>query len=238
MDVHAAQWIGMREKMEDAYAVSHFPQGALAVVCDGMGGHSHGDLAARAAADAFCAAFARLADMDDVPRRLRVALDEANEAVGALLLERGGEFGGTTLLAAFVTRHLLYHISVGDSALFLWRGDSLSRLNEDHSMRAFYQGFGPECAMPDSHCLRSALTGEPPEMLDAPPQGFPLLPHDRIILASDGVEELLFDCAPKASVRRILSSTDTPLAPALVQAVEALRFPLADNVTVLTLDAE
>lgn len=105
-------------------------------------------------------------------------------------------------------------------------------------MRAFYQGFGPECAMPDSHCLRSALTGEPPEMVDAPPQGFPLLPHDRIILASDGVEELLFDCAPKASVRRILSSTDTPLAPALVQAVEALRFPLADNVTVLTLDAE
>ena len=238
MDVHAAQWIGAREKMEDAYAVSHFPQGTLAVVCDGMGGHSHGALAARTAADSFCEAFARLENMQDVSRRLRVSLDAANEAVGALLLEHGGEFGGTTLVAAFVSRHLIYHVSVGDSALFLWRGGVLSRLNEDHSMRAFYQGFGPECAMPDSHCLRSALTGEPLELVDAPLQGFPLLPHDRLILASDGVEELMFDCTPTLALRRILSSTETPLAPALVQAVEALHNPLADNVTVLTLDAE
>ena len=224
--------------MEDAYAVSHFPQGTLAVVCDGMGGHSHGDLAARAAADAFCAAFARLEGLE-TPQRLRGALDEANAAVGALLVEQGGEFGGTTLLAAYVTHHLLYHVSVGDSALFLWRGNTLSRLNEDHSMRPYYQGVGPACALlPDSHCLRSALSGDSMELVDAPQQGFPLLPHDRIILASDGVEELLSGCTPTQAVRRILSSTDTPLAPALVQAVEALHYPFADNVTVLTMDAE
>ena len=236
MDVHAAQWIGCRERMEDAYAVSHFPEGTLAVVCDGMGGHSHGDVAARTAADAFSAAFAALAELPP-ERRLRVALDEANEAVCALYLQRAN-YGGTTLLAVYVSRGVLYHVSVGDSALFIWRSGTLRRLNEDHSMRAFYSGYGPECAMPDSHCLRSALTGEPPELVDAPAQGFPLLPRDRIILASDGVERLLFDCHPSTRLAAILSSRETPLAPALVQACEQLHDELADNVTVLTLDAE
>lgn len=222
--------------MEDAYTVAHFPEGTLAVVCDGMGGHSHGKLAARTAADAFRDAFTRLAELP-VPRRLRAALDVANEAVGALFQEKGC-FGGTTLLAVFAAHRLLHHISVGDSALFLWRAGNLVRLNEDHSMRAFYSGFGPECAMPDSHCLRSALTGEQPELVDEPQQGYPLLPHDRIILASDGVEDLLFDCIPTPAVREVLSSTAVPLASALVQATEALHSEYADNTTVVTLDVE
>lgn len=235
MDVHAAQWIGKRERMEDAYAVSHFPVGTLAVVCDGMGGHCRGDEAARTAADAFCAAFAALHGLQAEPR-MRAALDEANKAVGALY-RKGGDYGGTTLLAAYVSRGVLHHVSVGDTALFLWRGNTLRRLNEDHSMRSFYKGFGPECAMPDAHCLRSALTGEPPELVDAP-AGFPLLPHDRIILASDGAEELLFEGHPAAPLAEILSNRTTPLAPALVQACEQKRHPFADNVTVLTLDVE
>lgn len=234
MDVHAAQWIGKRERMEDAYAVSHFPDGTLAVVCDGMGGHCNGDAAARTAVDAFCAAFARLPEMP-AERRLRVALDEANEAVGALFLAKGC-FGGTTLLGVYVSHGVLYHVSVGDCALFLWRGGALRRLNEDHSMRTLYRGFGPECAMPESHCLRSALTGEPLALVDAP-AGFPLLPRDRIILASDGTEELLFECHPGAELSALLSNRATPLASALVQACERLDNEFADNVTVLTLDA-
>ena len=235
MDVHAAQWIGKRERMEDAYAVSHFPEGTLAVVCDGMGGHCRGDEAARAAANAFCTAFAQLPGLP-AQRRLRVALDEANEAVGALYLQTG-TFGGTTLLAAFASHGLLHHVSVGDCALFVWRGGTLRRLNEDHSMRALYKGYGPACAIPDSHCLRSALTGEPPQLVDAP-QGFPLLPHDRIIMSSDGTEALLFDSPLPTGLATILSDRAVPLAPAIVQACERLQDEYADNVTVLTLDVD
>lgn len=236
MDAYVAQWIGTREKMEDAYAVTHLPEGTLAIVCDGMGGHRYGDCASAEAAAAFKETFCTHAGQP-LLRRLRTALEEANAAVGRLFREKES-FGGTTLLAVYVTKGLLYHISVGDSGLFLWRNNSLKRLNEDHSMRPFYQGLGAECALPESHALRSALVGEPLELVDSPDTPYPLLPQDRIILTTDGTEHLLYSCRPGMAVSRLLNTRSgvLPLAAALVQAAEALQDPYADNATVVSLD--
>ncbi len=243
MNVHVAQWLGCRESQEDAYAVRHFPQGVLAVVCDGMGGHDLGGMASRTAAAVFAEAFAAREGESSLPARLGAALRDTNEAVGEAFAEQGS-YGGTTLLAAYIGRGLLWWVSVGDSPLLLWRKGRLLRLNEDHSLRPVYleyarKGlFSFDEAMNDGHSLRSALTGEPLKLVDAPVSPRPLLPGDRLVLASDGVDSLLLPPTLPEAARRLLAEPGGSLAARLVEGCRALGNPAADNVTVLTLDID
>ncbi len=239
MDARVAQWIGKRESQQDVYAVKHYPQGTLAVVCDGMGGHDEGGQAARVAADAFVRVFGAALELP-VRERLQLALDAANKAVGALFT--ASQYGGTTLVAAFVGGGVVWWASVGDSPLFMWRRKRLLRLNADHSMRAIYEEFvrngtmSPKEAMRKGHMLRSALTGEALEMVDISITPRPLLPGDRLILASDGVDALFIPSEMTADTRTMLDTRAGNLAADIVEACRALDEEHADNVTVVTLD--
>ncbi|MBQ4613449.1 MAG: protein phosphatase 2C domain-containing protein [Akkermansia sp.] len=239
MDARVAQWIGKRESQQDAYAVKHYPQGTLVVVCDGMGGHDDGAKAARVAADAFADAFSASMTIP-VRERLQQALDVANKAVEAIF--RGNKYGGTTLTAAFIGGGVIWWVSVGDSPLFLWRRKRLLRLNADHSMRAIYEEFvrsgtmTQEAAMRKGHMLRSAVTGEHLEMVDVSVTPWPLLPGDRLILATDGVDSLLLPTELAPETRDMLGARGGSLAASIVEACRALQDEYADNVTVVTLD--
>lgn len=248
MNINIAQWIGKRGEQEDAYAYRHYPEGCLAVVCDGMGGHDCGSLAAKTAAEAFVEAFDK-APEGTLTERLRMVLDKANEAVGDLFRKRGS-FGGTTLLAVYCGAGVLRWVSVGDSPLLLWRHGRLMRLNADHSMRAIYacpsslgaKSYGVDYV--DSvttafgHSLRSAVTGDPLVMVDAPLTPYPLLPGDRIIMSSDGVDDLLLQSPMSPDTQAILDKrgAGVNLSAEIVDACKRLDDPNADNVTVLSMD--
>lgn len=243
MDAHAAQWIGKRPRQEDAYGIRHFPEGSLAVVCDGMGGHDAGSLASSTAVKVFIEAFADAAAAEpSVTARLQAALTEANAAVGRLY-EGSNAYGGTTLLAVFAGHGVLRWISVGDSGLYLWRQGTLRRLNEDHSMRAVYEqyvcpgGMSRREALAGGHVLRSAVTGEDIPMIDVHERPFPILPGDRLILCTDGIETLVGQGVLRADVRRLLMQRSGSLAASLVQACAEAHDEFADNVTVITMDA-
>lgn len=244
MDVHTAQWIGKRGNQEDAYMVRHFPSGVLLLVCDGMGGHCYGQEASRAAVESFSSAFAEVfASGASVPECLNVALQRANRAVGCRLKELQA-YGGTTLLAAFVGRGVLWWVSVGDSPLLLWRRGHLIQLNEDHSMRGVYRekyGLSITSRQDLQACgsvLRSALTGVDREMalIDVRESPYPLLPGDRLLLCSDGMDELLLVRPLAASTCSLLSGKTDDLAARLIEACCALGSPAADNATILSLD--
>ena len=237
-----AQWKGTRETQEDAYAVKYYPEGVLAVVCDGMGGHQQGALAAQTAVKAFQLAFEAERGYSNTVDCLRRALEAANSAVGQELARREA-FGGTTLLAAYMAGGVLWWVSVGDSPLLLWRHQRLVRLNADHSLRDVYMQYvksgvmSYEDAMSQGHRLRSALTGEAMAMVDAPPTPYPLLPGDRIILASDGVDDLLLPAVLPEEVKKLLDTRgEASLAALIVDACMRLQLPAADNTTVVCLE--
>lgn len=215
----------------------------MVVVCDGMGGHDAGALASSTAVKSFIEAFEESAETESsLTWRLHEALQLANDAVGKLY-EGTDTYGGTTLLAVFAGRGVLRWVSVGDSGLFLWRQGTLRRLNEDHSMRAVYErfvcpgGMTRREALEGGHVLRSALTGEDMPLIDAHERPFPILPGDRFIMGTDGLEMLVSQGFLPSSVRRILADRSGSLAAALVQACVDLHDEHADNVTVVTMDA-
>lgn len=242
MNANIAQWIGCREKQEDSYRVKYFPDGLLVVVADGMGGHHCGELASAEAVRAFEAFFTESASAElPVAERLKVALNAANEAVGHAFADCCMR-GGTTLVAAFIGQGVIRWVSVGDSPLLLWRGGRLLRLNADHSLRAVLMEYvsagtmSHSDAMRGGHQLRSALTGGEIAMVDAPATPQPLLPGDRIIVASDGADELLLSPVMTDEVRALLSARDGNLSVRVVEACQALNDPGADNVTVVSVD--
>lgn len=235
-----AQWIGKREHQEDSYLVRHYPAGTLAVLCDGMGGHQFGALASSTAAKEFVDAFEGDSD-SPVSQRLLNALEAANAAVRAAFSDVGA-YGGTTLVAAYIGGGVLWWVSVGDSPLYLWRHHRLIRLNEDHSMRAVYMQYVQsgcltfEEAVMRGHALRSAVTGEAISMIDSSVTPYPLLPGDRIILTSDGTDDLLYTSVLADDVKALLDERSGNLAVRITEACRLLENPYADNVTVVSMD--
>ncbi|MBR5213626.1 MAG: serine/threonine-protein phosphatase [Akkermansia sp.] len=240
MNAVIAQWIGKREHQEDSYLVRHYPAGTLAVLCDGMGGHQFGALASSTAAKEFVDAFEGDSD-SPVSQRLLNALEAANAAVRAAFSEVGA-YGGTTLVAAYIGGGVLWWVSVGDSPLYLWRHHRLIRLNEDHSMRAVYMQYVQsgcltfEEAVMRGHALRSAVTGEAISMIDSSVTPYPLLPGDRIILTSDGTDDLLYTSVLADDVKALLDERSGNLAVRITEACRLLENPYADNVTVVSMD--
>lgn len=232
-----AQWIGCRDKQEDSYRVKYYPEGLLVVVADGMGGHHGGALASAVAVREFEAVFTATPELP-ARERLLGALGAANAAVGAEL--RGA--GGTTLIAAFICAGVIWWVSVGDSPLLLRRNGRLQRLNADHSLRAVlleYVAAGTMThteAMQRGHQLRSALTGDEMALVDSPFVPCPLLPGDRVLVASDGADELLLMPVLTAEVCAILDAPGGNPAVSLVESCRRLADPAADNVTIVSVD--
>ncbi len=213
----------------------------LAVLGDGMGGHVGGATASRLAADSFLSAF--LGSGAEPSDRLLRALEAANRALAEKIAARPMFNGmGTTLIGAFVRDASLSWVSVGDSALFLWRRGELARLNEDHSMApeidklAEAGKISAEAAAQDPrrHYLRAAVTGDEIEMIDLAMKPLRLAAGDVVLLASDGIHTL--DDAAIADI--IAQSADhgpARIAEALVKAVDAAGLRHQDNTTVVAI---
>ena len=137
--------IGMKRTVnQDSFIVKEYESGLLAVVCDGMGGASGGEEASATAV----AAFSGYTDINFAPEGGEVtAVGEegvrdvllsgvraANNAVYAAAKENSFLDGmGTTLVSAFVSEGKVYAVNVGDSRMYIVKGDTISQVTRDHS---------------------------------------------------------------------------------------------------------
>ena len=244
--VASAQLTGARERQEDALAV-HVPVAdsgsrageVLLVLADGMGGHAGGEIASRLVVDCFCAACSR--SPGTVSDALRSSLDAANECLAEAVLdvpELGGM--GSTLVGCVIRENSLYWVSVGDSPLWVCRGEALQRLNADHSMVPLLQQMVSAGELtseeilkdPRRSMLRSALTGKTVALVDLCAKPFQLEAGDIVVLASDGVETLAED-----ELAALLQDVDIvsldELAGKLLAGVEAAGASHQDNASVI-----
>jgi len=142
---------------------------------------------------------------------------------------------GTTCTAVALNDSHLYFAHVGDSRLYLVRGETISRLTRDHSYvgRLVESGvLSPDEAErhPQRHILTAALGAGGEVTADAPDGPMTLEDGDALVLCTDG----LWGLVPEPEILKIVSSHDATAACAeLVKVARQRGGP--DNITLQVL---
>jgi PPM family protein phosphatase len=215
--------------------------GLVAVLADGMGGHAAGALASTTAIRSFLTSY--LSSMASARQRLADALDAANRDIAAASeSDRALRGMGCTLVSAMFGAGGLGWVSVGDSPLYLFRENKLYQLNQNHSLAPVLDEMAakgemtPEQALehPRRHFLRSALTGQPIELVDLSEALLPLQRNDWVLVASDGIDTLSH--AELADLLAVNNEIDPEsMAEAIITSIEDAEEPHQDNATVMAI---
>ncbi|MCY4172006.1 MAG: protein phosphatase 2C domain-containing protein [Bacteroidetes bacterium] len=233
---------GARENQQDAFSYLEWNQNHyLMILADGIGGATGGEIASNIAVREFKNTFISDVSISSIRDRLIHSLQAVNDALYMEKKEHQtiSALGGTTLTGAVVIEHKFYWISVGDSPLWLIRGQSITRLNEDHSigavldMRAQAGEISWEVAKKSNerNNLLSAVLGADIDYVDAPADPIQLYPGDVLICASDGIET----CAPEEILQIVTAGHPSPLdiVEVLLESVAAMNRPKQDNASLI-----
>lgn len=221
LPVLAQTHAGMRGKNnEDRYGVTAFrledanrTPALLAVLCDGIGGHRAGEVAAEIAVNRISAAVAEFGESSDPTEVLQKAVISASQAIYQQAKSNHHQEGmGATCACAFIINRRLYLTNVGDSRAYLLRGGAIQQLTTDHTwiQEALEKGvLTPEQAEghPNMHVIRRFLgSPQPPEadlrlhlaegendQAARANQGLLLKDGDLLLLCSDGLTDLVAD---------------------------------------------
>ena len=138
--IGVASIIGTREYQQDYVYCCSCDNGLLGVVCDGMGGLDGGELASSTAAEALGEAFAGRDIRLPVPEFLKEQAVRINDQVLALTGKNGKPLrAGTTMVTVVADGGKLYWLSIGDSRIYIIRGEEMSQVNREHNYRLTLQ---------------------------------------------------------------------------------------------------
>ncbi len=244
-ELAGSQIIGRRNSQEDAFLITYLSEksdagaDAVLIVADGMGGHAAGHLASNLAVQTFNRHVTTHYAEGDIPALLHEGIAHANKVIGDTAKEMSALQGmGCTLVSVVLSGSHLYFVSVGDSHIYLLRNHKLKKANADHSyggfldrMAASGQPVEPEPGS-SRNMLLSALTGEDIFEIDCPGEPLELLPGDKVILATDGLDTLAEDQIAALGNK---ASTANSLVDGLLNAADNAKAKHQDNTTVLAI---
>lgn len=197
--------IGKRENQQDSFAYSDVnnpevvdKKGMLLLVADGMGGMSNGaEVSSTVALE--CLRFFDSHDIiNNMPQYLYEMVQYVNDKVNDLLGSDGIGKSGSTLVALHIKEHQVHWISIGDSLIYLYHDNALTRLNKLHNYetelneRVMRGEISPETAMaqPNKAALTSYIGAGEIALIDQNDTPLQINPGDRLVLMSDGIETL------------------------------------------------
>lgn len=148
---------------------------AAFILCDGMGGHAHGSLAARIVATSIAR------DIKQNPRTdedsINAMISRASWTLDTMADVYGGAKMGTTLVMAYINGNEITVIHCGDSRCYVYgRDKNVKYVTEDHNS-------GDYMGAPITRCFFAGY----PEKAEPDVKTFKVSPGDRILLCSDGV---------------------------------------------------
>lgn len=177
-----------RELNEDAL----FAADPCFLVADGMGGHELGDAASKAAISAFTERFT--APGEASLQSVDAAIDDARVRVNAVAAQtqRGA---GCTLSGAIRVMHEgvphWYVLNVGDSRVYLQRGNLLQQLTIDHSLRSERLSAGDNLGAQTPRNIITRALGSDDDRHDA--WLLPLETGSRLLVCTDGLTSEVTD---------------------------------------------
>ncbi len=223
-------------RQRNANEDSFFVRPPIFVVADGMGGAQAGEVASKAAADAF-----DIDLPDGSPERiLRETIATANRNIHELARNDPSRAGmGTTLTAAIVNAQAeevaIGH--VGDSRAYRLRAGRLEQMTRDHSLVEEMRRKGQLTdAQAEDHPQRSIITralGPEPEV-EPDVQTVPAAPGDVFLICSDGLTTMLSE----EQIGKLLAGATSMDAAVRALVDEANRAGGRDNITALAFRLE
>ena len=202
---------------EDQFSVSAYQLGVddptpsiFAIIADGIGGHLAGEVASEIAVEIISQAVS-VSDGSAPLKTMTQAIALASETIYAQAAQSSSQQGmGTTCVCAWVIENKLFVTYVGNSRLYLLRGNTLYVVTNDHTwvQEAVDAGaLTKEQARvhPHANVIRRYLGSEITPQVDIrirtdksatyskSNQGFELKEGDRLLLCSDGLNDMIED---------------------------------------------
>lgn len=223
-------------RQRNANEDSFFVRAPIFVVADGMGGAQAGEVASKAAADAFDV------DLPEGPPEqvLRETILAANRTIHELARADPSRAGmGTTLTAAIVDavgeEVAIGH--VGDSRAYRLRAGKLEQLTRDHSLVEEMRRKGQITdAQAEDHPQRSIITRAlgPEAEVEPDLQTVPAAAGDVFLICSDGLTTMLGE----EQIAKLLAGASSMSAAVRALVDEANRAGGRDNITALAFRLE
>ena len=195
--------IGDRSEQQDCYGFDVGEAECFAAVCDGMGGHRGGSLASRAAVDYLLDRYRKNMAVADPIAFLREISYGADGVVTGLTDENGRPMeAGSTMVTVFIRGNELYWASVGDSRLYLIRGEEIVQVTLDHNYHEYLKErlFNKEISQEDferenvrGEALINYLGMNGLLLTDHNEAPLALMSGDKLLVMSDGLYRLVGD---------------------------------------------
>ena len=227
----------VRKNNEDAYGI--YPDLSLFIVADGLGGHAGGEVASRLAVETIkdgLVSTESYRSSAEITERIIEAIKGANNRIiqrASMMYDLKGM--GTTVVVVKLEEDNAMIAHVGDSRMYLIRGNNITQVTRDHTVVEEYIRLGlltlqEALYHPNRHMLSRALGVS--YDIDVDVADIQIAEGDIIILCTDGLTNML-------SEKEILSAI-TELMPSPEKITDRL-ITLAnnhggiDNITVITI---
>ena len=206
-------------------------------LCDGMGGHNAGEIAAKETLFDLCKAAIALRKEAVDPKRLIFKLRDTIKKTNRRIYDMGRDNSafhgmGTTLCCLFLNNSQAICAHVGDSRIYRYSRGSLLRLTEDHSLKnkLIKQGEIMEedvLPPPYNHIITKAIG--PALAIEPSIRSCQVAQGDILFLCSDGLSDHL----PESDMEKILQEK-SPLKKKAEQLILAAKEAGSrDNITIL-----
>ena len=192
-DSYAFTCIGGREENQDAHGIRQEGDALIAVVADGLGGHSDGALASARAVERLLGQWQPETAWDQ--EKLTELVQTAHQAILNLQRERNSSAKSTAVLLILEGERAFW-AHTGDSRLYRLRDGEIASVTEDHSVAYMkYRAGEITRAQIASDEDQSSLLRALGSSLRWKPQTAEsgLLPGDAFLLCTDGLWEYVTD---------------------------------------------